>query len=147
MKPGNIIVVRGDEGAVPKIIDFGLARATNRELLAQTVLTEREQLLGTPEYMAPEQAGGSAELIDTRADIYSLGVVLYELLCGVLPISRAELREAGWVGIQRLLTEREPPRPSTRLTSTADEAERHARRMQISLVSLSRRSSAATSTG
>ena len=82
LKPGNILIVREGDQAVPKIVDFGLAKATNRDLLAQTIYTEREQILGTPEYMAPEQAAFDNQAIDTRADIYSLGAVLYELLSG-----------------------------------------------------------------
>ncbi|MBK8978192.1 MAG: protein kinase [Planctomycetes bacterium] len=121
LKPGNVLVVREGDLAVPKILDFGIAKATNRDLLAGTINTEQDQILGTPEYMAPEQAAQDHEAIDTRADVYSLGVILYELLAGELPFPSRELRRAGWLEIQRRLREDEPPRPSARLTNTGGE--------------------------
>ena len=117
LKPANVLVA--DEGGKvqPKIIDFGLAKALGQKLIQQSLFTEVGQIIGTPEYMAPEQAEPTNADIDTRADVYSLGVILYELLVGQLPFTREELRQAGLLGMQRLLRETEPPRPSTRLSS------------------------------
>ena len=138
LKPDNVLVVRDGDKATPRIIDFGLARATNRELLARTMYTEQDRVMGTPEYMAPEQAAADNEGIDTRADIYSLGVLLYELLAGELPFSSHELRRAGWVEIQHVLAEVEPLKPSTKLTSQGAAAAAHAERRRTSLSSLAR---------
>ena len=121
LKPSNILVAREDDRPVPKILDFGLAKATNQELLAQSFYTVKNRILGTPEYMAPEQARMDDEAIDTRADIYSLGVILYELLSGELPFSSTQLRGHGWTEMQRILSEQEPLKPSTRLTSSTRE--------------------------
>ncbi len=115
LKPSNVLVLQQDGKAVAKVIDFGVARAIERHLVEQTVFTEQGQLIGTPEYMSPEQAEMSALDIDTRTDIYSLGVMLYELLAGVLPFDAQTLREAGHAEIQRIIREVDPPRPSTRL--------------------------------
>ncbi|MCA9271686.1 MAG: protein kinase [Phycisphaerales bacterium] len=118
LKPSNVLVSYSDEGhAVPKVIDFGVAKALNQRLSEKTIYTERGQLIGTPEYMSPEQAEMSEQDIDTRADVYSLGVLLYELLTGVLPFDRATLREAAFNEIQRIIRETDPPRPSTRLST------------------------------
>jgi serine/threonine protein kinase/formylglycine-generating enzyme required for sulfatase activity len=119
LKPGNILVTREGDRVVPKILDFGLAKATNRELLAMTIYTEREQVVGTPEYMAPEQAFGTDDGIDTRADVYSLGVILYELLAGQVPFPGTELRAAGWEGMRRMLAEVEPQKPSTKASTVS----------------------------
>ena len=129
LKPSNILVsYDGDGRAEPKVIDFGVAKALNQRLTERTIFTERGQLIGTPEYMSPEQAEMSGLDVDTRADVYSLGVVLYELLTGVLPFDPKALRQAAYHEIQRIIREVEPPRPSTRLstvlTSGADEATR-----------------------
>jgi len=116
LKPSNILVAYDAEGrATPKVIDFGVAKALNQRLTEKTIFTERGQLIGTPEYMSPEQAEMSGVDIDTRTDVYSLGAVLYELLTGVLPFEPATLRRAAYVEIHRIIREVEPPRPSTRL--------------------------------
>jgi WD40 repeat protein/serine/threonine protein kinase len=117
IKPSNILVTLHDGVPVPKIIDFGIAKATQAELTEQTVFTEFGQFLGTPVYMSPEQAEMSGLDIDTRSDIYSLGVVLYELLVGKTPFDPKELLQAGLDEMRRTIREREPVRPSTRLST------------------------------
>ena len=107
LKPSNILVTLLDDVAVPKIIDFGLAKATTQHLTEQTLYTEFGAILGTPEYMSPEQAEMTGLDIDTRTDVYALGVILYELLTGLLPFDRATLREKGVDEIRRTI--REPP--------------------------------------
>jgi serine/threonine protein kinase/tetratricopeptide (TPR) repeat protein len=119
LKPSNILVTLLDDVAVPKIIDFGLAKATTQHLTEQTLYTEFGAILGTPEYMSPEQAEMTGLDIDTRTDVYALGVILYELLTGLLPFDRATLREKGVDEIRRTIRELDPPRPSTRLTRLA----------------------------
>jgi non-specific serine/threonine protein kinase/serine/threonine-protein kinase len=101
IKPSNILVTIQDDEAVPKIIDFGVAKATAQRLTERTVFTEVGQLIGTPEYMSPEQAEMTTQDIDTRTDVYSLGVLLYELLVGALPFDSRELRQAGFDEIRR----------------------------------------------
>jgi serine/threonine protein kinase/WD40 repeat protein len=125
LKPANILVAPADNPAappVPKIIDFGIAKAIHQPLTDRTIVTEQRQLIGTPEYMSPEQAvgGGGHADIDTRADVYSLGVVLYELLTGVTPLEGPALRSAEFARLQRMIAESEPPRPSTRVRLLAD---------------------------
>ncbi|MBK8978947.1 MAG: protein kinase [Planctomycetes bacterium] len=115
LKPGNVLVTREGEQPVVKILDFGLAKATNRDFLDVTLFTQHDRILGTLEYMAPEQAAGDGEVIDARADVYSLGVMLYELLTGELPLSSAELRTAGPLEALRLVREKDPPTPSVRI--------------------------------
>jgi len=117
IKPGNILVEYVDGQATPKIIDFGIARATDQDLTEETRFTVQGQLVGTPEYMSPEQAALSTETIDTRSDVYALGVLLYELLTGALPFDSGSLRRAGWAEVERIIREVDPPRPSTRLGS------------------------------
>jgi tetratricopeptide (TPR) repeat protein len=122
IKPSNVMVaLQGDE-PVPKIIDFGVAKATAQRLTERTLFTEFGQLIGTPEYMSPEQAEMGERDIDTRSDVYSLGVMLYELLTSSLPFSSQELRAAGYDEIRRRIREDDPPRPSTRISSLGDKA-------------------------
>ncbi len=116
IKPSNILVMTQDSRPVPKVIDFGVAKATHQRLTEKTVFTQLGLLIGTPAYMSPEQAEMGGMDVDTTTDIYSLGVVLYELLVGVLPFNAERLRSAGYAEIQRIIREEEPLRPSTRLS-------------------------------
>src|SRR4051812_32926355 len=116
LKPTNILVTLVDSVPVPKVIDFGIAKATNHALTQHTLFTQTGALIGTPEYMSPEQAQTSGLDVDTRTDIFSLGVILYELLTGTLPIDAKSLRQAGLEGMARMIRTSEPQRPSTRLT-------------------------------
>jgi serine/threonine protein kinase len=121
IKPSNILVARDDDGEpAAKVIDFGIAKATAGKLTDKTLFTEAEQMIGTPAYMSPEQAGlGGGQDIDTRCDIYALGVVLYELLTGRTPFDPRALLAAGFEEMRRIIREEEPPRPSTRLGTLA----------------------------
>ncbi len=134
IKPSNVLVGYDEHGeASPKVIDFGVAKALNQRLSEQTIVTERGVVVGTPEYMAPEQAEMTGTDIDTRADVYSLGVLLYELLTGVRPydLARRALSE-----VQRIIRETDPPKPSTRLTSLGESATTHAERRGLTVHSL-----------
>jgi tetratricopeptide (TPR) repeat protein len=120
LKPSNVLVTLHDGVPVPKVIDFGVAKAIDQRLTERTLFTQFGAVVGTPEYMSPEQAGMSGLDIDTRSDIYSLGVLLYELLTGGTPLQRARLRQAAFSEVLRRIREEEPPRPSTRLSTTEE---------------------------
>jgi serine/threonine protein kinase/tetratricopeptide (TPR) repeat protein len=138
VKPGNVLVtshdgtpspyplpLRGGEGrvrGVVKVIDFGIAKAIGQQLTEKTLFTGFAQMIGTPMYMSPEQAGMSGLDVDTRSDIYSLGVLLYELLTGTVPFDEKRLREASYDELRRIIREEEPPRPSTRLSTLGQAA-------------------------
>ena len=121
LKPSNILVAIEDKEAVPKVIDFGVARAMGTPLTERTLHTEQGQLVGTPEYMSPEQADLSNQDIDTRTDVYSLGVVLFELIAGILPFDPHTLREHGIEGARKVICEEDPQTPSTKLSRTSVE--------------------------
>ncbi|MCW5554810.1 MAG: protein kinase [Verrucomicrobiae bacterium] len=118
IKPSNILVTLHDGVPVPKVIDFGIAKATQQELTEKTVFTQFQQFIGTPAYISPEQAEMSGLDIDTRADIYSLGVLLYELLVGQTPFDAKEMMRGGLDALRRIIREKEPLRPSTKLSQT-----------------------------
>ncbi len=120
IKPSNIMVTLHDGRPVVKVIDFGIAKAMQQRLTEKTLFTEFRQLIGTPEYMSPEQAEFSGLDVDTRTDIYSLGILLYELLTGTTPFEAKRLRSASYDEICRIIRETEPPKPSTRLSRLGD---------------------------
>jgi len=117
IKPSNILVTLHDSVAVPKVIDFGIAKATEQRLTDKTLFTEFQSFIGTPAYMSPEQAEMSGLDIDTRSDIYALGVLLYEILTGTTPFDAKELMMLGLEGVRRTIREKEPARPSTRVAT------------------------------
>ena len=130
IKPSNVMVTLYDGRPVPKVIDFGVAKATEQKLTEKTLFTQYGSMVGTLEYMSPEQAELSALGVDTRSDIYSLGVLLYELLTGTTPLGRQRIREAGYFEILRMIKEVEPAKPSTRLSDSGEQlasisAQRH----------------------
>ena len=118
IKPSNVLVTLHDSVPVPKVIDFGIAKATEGRLTDLTIYTELHQFIGTPAYMSPEQAGKSGLDIDTRSDIYSLGVLLYELLAGSTPFDPTDLMASGLDAMRKTIREKEPVRPSTKLSQT-----------------------------
>jgi eukaryotic-like serine/threonine-protein kinase len=139
LKPSNILVAIHGNRAVPKIIDFGIAKAITQPLTEKTSYTEHGQLLGTPEYMSPEQAEMAYQDVDTRSDIYSLGVLLYELLAGATPFDTKRLRKGGIDHIQQIICSEEPRTPSARLTSLGDKGEAIAERRRTQIITLTRR--------
>jgi len=120
IKPSNVLITLNDGRPVPKVIDFGVAKALNQQLTQETLFTRFAEMIGTPLYMSPEQAEMTSLDIDTRADIYSLGVLLYELLTGSTPFEKDRLRQAAYDEIRRIIRQEEPPRPSLRISSLGD---------------------------
>ncbi|MBN2130716.1 MAG: serine/threonine protein kinase [Sedimentisphaerales bacterium] len=139
IKPSNILVSTAGDGPMPKVIDFGVAKAISQPLTERTLFTEDSQLLGTPEYMSPEQADLANEDIDTRSDVYSLGVLLYELVTGVLPFETATLRNGGVDHLRRIVRETDPRTPSTRLTKLGSDAARVAENRRTEAPALAKR--------
>jgi serine/threonine protein kinase/lipoprotein NlpI len=138
IKPSNVLVSTQDGAAVAKVIDFGIAKAIGQQLTDKTLNTGFAQLIGTPLYMSPEQADMNGLDIDTRSDIYSLGVLLYELLTGSTPFDKERLGQAGYDEIRRIIREEEPARPSTRLSTMGAEATVVCTRRQSDAKQLSR---------
>ena len=135
LKPSNILVTEVDGKPVPKIIDFGIAKAISQRLTAETLFTRVGMMLGTPEYMSPEQAGSAGEDVDTRTDVYSLGAVLYELLVGALPL---ELGKLSFEEILRRVREDDAPRPSTKLRTLGEQSTATARNRRTEPKALAR---------
>ena len=139
IKPSNILVSLQDGRAAPKIIDFGVAKALAQPLTERTLVTEQGQLFGTPEYMGPEQADMASEDIDTRSDVYSLGILLYVLLTGVLPFDPKTFRKGGIEHIRQIIRETDPETPSTQLTRLGGKAKEVAKNRRTEVNTLARR--------
>src|SRR5262249_15260029 len=120
LKPSNVLVALYDGRPVPKVIDFGVAKAAGQSLTEKTLVTGFGAIVGTLEYMSPEQAEINQLDVDTRSDIYALGVLLYELLTGTTPLEHKRVKEVALLEVLRLVREEEPPQPSTRLSTTAE---------------------------
>jgi len=118
IKPTNVLVTLHEGAPVPKVIDFGVAKATGQQLTEMTLFTHFAQMVGTPLYMSPEQAEMTSVDVDTRSDVYSLGVLLYELLTGTTPVTKERINQATFDEVRRIIREEEPPKPSTRLSTT-----------------------------
>jgi non-specific serine/threonine protein kinase/serine/threonine-protein kinase len=138
IKPSNVLVAVQDDHTVPKIIDFGVAKATEHRSTEKTMFTQLGALIGTPEYMSPEQAEMTGLDVDTRTDVYSLGVMLYELLVGALPFDPKQLRAASFDEIRRKIREDEPSRPSTRLSTLGERSRKSASMRRSDPASLAR---------
>jgi len=138
LKPSNILVTLHDGKPVPKIIDFGTAKALQQPLTEKTLFTAYGKLIGTPQYMSPEQAELSGLDVDTRADIYSLGVLLYELLTGTTPFEPERLRAAAFEEMMRIIRQEEPPKPSTRVSTLGERATEIAKHRQVDTALLRR---------
>jgi len=138
IKPSNVLVSAEGDRATPKIIDFGVAKAMSQPLTERTLFTEDNRLLGTPEYMSPEQADMVNEDIDTRSDIYSLGVLLYVLLTGILPYDSKTFRQGGAAHMRQIICETDPKTPSTRLMRLGDEAQAIAQKRRMERHNLTR---------
>jgi len=138
IKPSNVLVKIQDSKPVPKIIDFGIAKATSQRLTEQSVFTAMGEFIGTPEYMSPEQADLTGLDVDTRTDVYSLGVVLYEMLVGAQPFEGEELRRAGFDEMRRRIREDEPLRPSTRLSGLGEQSTHAAQKRRSEPATLAR---------
>ncbi len=131
IKPSNVLVGQSGDRPVVKVIDFGIAKATTSPLTRQTLFTRFHQMIGTPQYMSPEQAGDATDDVDTRSDVYSTGVLLYELITGTTPIEADSLRSAAMGELQRMIRDVEPPRPSTRVSQLALTRKQVAERRRI----------------
>src|SRR5262249_3449451 len=138
IKPSNVLVTLHDGEAVPKVIDFGVAKALGQKLSEKTLFTRFEQMLGTPAYMSPEQAELGGLDIDTRSDVDLLGVLLYELLTGVTPLDAETVRKGALDEIRRMIRETDPPKPSTRLLTLGGQLLELARRRQADPAALTR---------
>jgi serine/threonine protein kinase/tetratricopeptide (TPR) repeat protein len=138
LKPSNILVTLHDGKPVPKVIDFGTAKALQKSLTVKTLFTAYGKLIGTPQYMSPEQAELNGFDVDTRADIYSLGVLLYELLTGTTPFEAERLRAAAFEEMLRIIRQEEPPKPSTRISTLGARATEIAKHRQVDVALLSR---------
>src|SRR5262249_25139404 len=138
LKPSNVLVTLHDGTPVPKVIDFGIAKAFGQQLTDKTLVTGFAQMIGTPLYMSPEQASLNNPDIDTRSDVYSLGVLLYELLTGTTPFEKERLRQVGYDEVLRIIREEEAPKPSTRISTLGQAASTVAERRQIDPKRLSR---------